>query len=473
MNKMDIEIEKEEPKEVLRFFKEISNIPRKSGKEELIKNYLVDFAKKRNLEYYTDKYFNVIIRKEAYKGYEKEESIAFQGHADMICEKEEWSVHNFEKNPIELIKDGDFIRANGTTLGADNGVGVAFMLALLDSKKIKAPKIECIFTVQEETTMIGVKLIDTKQIKSKKIISLDNGKEGKMVISSANCMEWFGKLEKEYIKLEDLNNTYELTYSNFKGGHSGENIADKSRGNPIKLGMEILSKLDDVYISQIKGGSRVNVIPRDFKVTFSTKENIDSIIKNKIKEQKELFDKEVIIKFKKVENPNKVYSKEISSKIIRFVNEFENGALYFSKNKEVILSANLGAINEFDKYIRIEYSLRSNDIKLRKIYLNDLERKVKENDIEIIWSQELKGFDPDYTSDLVTRISQVYKRLFNKEIKKIITQGVVEGGFFKDRIKEIQYVCIGANTFDVHSPKEKVSIKSIQRTWELIKEIIK
>ena len=473
MNKMDIEIEKEEPKEVLRFFKEISNIPRKSGKEELIKNYLVDFAKKRNLECYTDKYFNVIIRKEAYKGYEKEESIAFQGHTDMICEKEEWSVHNFEKNPIELIKDGDFIRANGTTLGADNGVGVAFMLALLDSKKIKAPKIECIFTVQEETTMIGVKLIDTKQIKSKKIISLDNGKEGKMVISSANCMEWFGKLEKEYIKLEDLNNTYELTYSNFKGGHSGENIADKSRGNPIKLGMEILSKLDDVYISQIKGGSRVNVIPRDFKVTFSTKENIDSIIKNKIKEQKELFDKEVIIKFKKVENPNKVYSKEVSSKIIRFVNEFENGALYFSKNKEVILSANLGAINEFDKYIRIEYSLRSNDIKLRKIYLNDLERKVKENDIEIIWSQELKGFDPDYTSDLVTRISQVYKRLFNKEIKKIITQGVVEGGFFKDRIKEIQYVCIGANTFDVHSPKEKVSIKSIQRTWELIKEIIK
>ena len=156
MNKMDIEIEKEEPKEVLRFFKEISNIPRKSGKEELIKNYLVDFAKKRNLECYTDKYFNVIIRKEAYKGYEKEESIAFQGHTDMICEKEEWSVHNFEKNPIELIKDGDFIRANGTTLGADNGVGVAFMLALLDSKKIKAPKIECIFTVQEETTMIGV-----------------------------------------------------------------------------------------------------------------------------------------------------------------------------------------------------------------------------------------------------------------------------------------------------------------------------
>lgn len=471
MEKLDIK--KEEPKEVLKFFKEISDIPRESGNEEKIRDYLVQFAKERRLEYYTDKYFNVIIRKQASKGYEEKEYLGFQGHLDMICEKEEWSTHDFTKDTIELIKEGDFIKANGTTLGADNGIGVAIMLAILDSKEIKSPQIECIFTVQEETTMIGAKLIDVKQIKSKKIISLDNGKEGKMVISSANCMEWFGKIKKEYIELEDNIQSYELIYSNFKGGHSGGNIADKQRGNPIKLVIEILSKLEDINISTIKGGSRVNVIPRDVKVEFSSKNEIEEMIQKGIEKQKQIYGKEVKIELKKIEKLKKAYTQKTTNRIINFIKNYQNGAIKIDEDKNVILSANFGAIKEKEDYIRLEYSLRSNNMKLRNEYLENLEKQVKEDNIEIIWEQELKGFEPDYTSELVTRASKIYKNLYKKDIEKVIVQGVVEGGFFKYRIKNLEYICIGADTFDVHSPKERVSIQSLKRTWEYIKKILK
>ena len=469
MEKLDIQ--KEEPREVLDFFRQISNIPRKSGNEMAIRNYLVKFALDRNLEVLTDKYYNVIIRKEASKEMTNSDYLAFQAHTDMVCEKQEWSKHNFETEPIELMKDGDFIKANGTTLGADNGIGVAFMLALLDSNKINIPNLECVFTTQEETTMNGAKYIDVKMLKSKRMISLDNGKEGKMVISSANCMEWFGRIKKQYIKVNGLN-TYELKFSNFLGGHSGGNIADEKRGNPIKIGIKILSNLEDVYINKISGGSAVNVIPRDFKVEFSCK-NDDYIdfIKNEISKQIEIYGKEVKIEVNKIKGNTKVLTSEVSKKIINFINNYENGALKFDNKGNQILSANLGAIRESEKYITLEYSLRSNDKGLKETYLNKLSKNVEKNDIKVSWNQELYGFGPDYESRLVKNTNSLYKKLFGKDMKLIITQGVLEGGFFKKRIKDLEYICIGAEIYDAHSPSERVSIKSLQRTWEFIKEI--
>ena len=469
----ELDIEENEPKEVIRFFKEISDIPRESGNEEKIRDYLVEFAKKRNLEYYTDKNFNVIIRKKASEGYEKEEILGFQAHTDMICEKTKNSTHDFSKDPIKLYQDGDFILANGTTLGADNGIGVAYMLAILDSNKIKGPKIECIFTTQEETTMIGAKEIDEKQIMCKKIISLDNGKQGQMVISSANCMEWFGEIETKKIKLprKDLTK-FELIYTSFLGGHSGGNIGDVKRGNPIKLGGEVLLGIEEIYIENLEGGSRVNVIPRDFKIVFYAKENEYEKIKEKVNKQIRFFGEDGSIILNKVSEVNDpiVYDEETSKKILNFINSFENGAIEYSDNNNVILSANMGAVRMLENSVRFEYSLRANDLKLRDNYLKRLE-KIK-GDIKVTWEQELKGIEPDYNSKLVEKCSSLYQEIFGKEITLKISQGVLEGGFFKEKIKDLEYVCIGANTYDVHSPKERVSIKSMKETWEYIKKII-
>lgn len=473
----ELDLEENEPKDVIRFFKEISDIPRESGNEEKVRDYLVKFAKERGLEYYTDKYFNVIIRKPASVGYENKDMIGFQAHTDMICEKIESSKHDFSKDPIKLYQDGDFILANGTTLGADNGIGVAYMLAILDSNKIKGPQIECIFTTQEETTMIGAKEIDESQIKCRKMISLDNGKQGKMVISSANCMEWFGKIETEKIELFDESLIkYELIYSKFLGGHSGGNIGDVKRGNPIKLGMNVLSEIDEIYIQNLDGGSRVNVIPRDFKITFWTKENEYEKMKEKVNKQIRFFGEDGKIELIKSsttkENEIKVYDKITTRKLMDFVNKFVNGAIEYNDNNNVILSANMGVVRMSENAVRFEYSLRANNLKLRDLYLENLRKLEKENNVKITWEQELKGVEPDYESSLVKECSKIYKDLFNQEMELRISQGVVEGGFFKYKIKDLEYVCIGPDTFDVHSPKERVSIKSVENVWNYIKSII-
>lgn len=495
-NMKELDIEENNPKEVIRFFKEISDIPRESGNEGKIRDYLVSFAKERKLDYCTDDNFNVIIRKPASAGYENEEILGFQAHTDMICEKIESSTHDFSKDPIKLYQDGDFILANGTTLGADNGIGVAYMLAILDSDKIIGPELECIFTTQEETTMIGAKEIDEKQIKCRQMISLDNGKQGKMVISSANCMEWFGEIKTEKINLEEENMIgYELVYSNFMGGHSGGNIGDIKRGNPIKLGIEVLSDIDEIYIQSLEGGSRVNVIPRDFKICFYVKGNEYEMMKEKINKQIRFYGDDVSIKLVNCNNENKdcekdnmdilnenlgnkeiknikVYNKTISKRIINFIKSFVNGAIEYDENNNVILSANMGAVCCLENEVRFEYSLRANNLKLRDEYLKKLKEVEEENNIEITWEQELKGVEPDYESKLISKCSKLYKENFNEDIELKVSQGVVEGGFFKDKIKDLEYICIGPNTYDVHSPKESVSIKSINEVWEYIKQII-
>ena len=165
-----------------------------------------------------------------------------------------------------------------------------------------------------------------------------------------------------------------------------------------------------------------------------------------------------------------VYDKETSEKIMKFINSFVNGAIEYSDSNNVILSANMGAVRMLENSVRFEYSLRANDLKLRDKYLENLE-KIK-GDIIITWEQELKGIEPDYNCSLIDRCSKIYKEIFDDEIKLKISQGVLEGGFFKEKINDLEYVCIGANTYDVHSPKERVSIKSMKETWEYIKKII-
>lgn len=201
-----------------KYFKEISSIPRKSGEEKQISSYLINFAKERNLKYYTDKYYNVVIWKEASMGYEYKEILGLQCHTDMICEKRLNTEHDFTKDPLQLIVDGDFIKANNTTLGADNGIGVAYILSILDSKKIQTPRLECIFTTQEETTMNGANYIDSSILQSKRIISFDNFKDDEMWISSANAKEWSSVIEDSRMELNaDKFSTFCLNLSHFKG----------------------------------------------------------------------------------------------------------------------------------------------------------------------------------------------------------------------------------------------------------------
>ncbi len=463
-------------KKVMEYFAEISKIPRRSGEEKKIREYLEIFATERNLQYVKDEYENMIIYKPATKGRENEETLAFQAHTDMICEKDIGIQHDFSKDPIVLYKKGDDITANGTTLGADNGIGVAYMLAILDSD-ISIPNLECIFTVQEETTMIGAIKIDEKNIKARKIISLDNGKEGKILISSANCNEWIGRVEddKETINAKKV---YRLQYANFLGGHSGGNIGDEKRGNPIKLAMETLKEISNIQIVKLIGGSRVNVIPREFEVEFCITDDNQEIAINQIlkvmQKQKEIFKKQtIVLETQSKANNMQAYSTNTSRRIIDFVNEYQNGALKRDEKGNVMLSSNLAVLTEYEKGIQIEFSERSNQKELEENYLKTLLELIKKYNINIIWQQELKGVEKKENNALLEKCQNVYKKLFNTTMEEVISQGVVEGGFFLDKMPDCEYVCIGPNSYDVHSPRERVSISSIERIWGFLKEVVK
>ncbi len=464
-------LEEIKPCKVMRYFEEISKIPRKSGKEDKIVEYLKKFAIERNLEYYTDNYKNIIIRKEASQGKENSPAIALQAHTDMICEKIPESKHDFSKDGLELYVDGDFIKAKGTTLGADNGIGVAIILAVLDCEKIKAPKLECIFTSEEETTMLGAINLDLANIESNRIISLDNGKEGKILISSAECNEWKGKIN--FTREKTVKPGFELVYDNFKGGHSGGNIGDETRGNPIKLAIEILKQLEEVQLADIRGGSRVNVIPREVSVKFVTEnKNAEEIIIKEINKQKEYYGKDVKIELNEIEEISEVIDKENTKKIIEFITEFQNGAIKRDEQGNVLQSGNMAKVKTNENDIEIEFSERSNVPAFEKEYLENLESLIKKYDIEIVWNQTLKGVPKREKNTLASECENVYKELYNEELEEIVSQGVVEGGFFINKKPNCEYVCIGPNTFDVHSPSERLSISSTKKIWKFIKELL-
>ena len=486
-----------EPKIVVNFFKEISAIPRKSGEEKAIREYLENFAKERNLEYETDKYENIVIRKRIN---DSDVFLGLQAHTDMICEKNQDVQHDFSKDPITLFFEEDMIFANGTTLGADNGIGVAIILAVLDSVET-AYNIEGIFTVQEETTMIGAIEIDKNMIKSRKIISLDNGKEGKVLVSSANCNEWAVEFQakKEKCKYSEI---YELSYSNFLGGHSGGNIGEENRGNPIKLLAEAIKTVEEFAIIDIFGGSRVNVIPRDANIKFAVNDSKGLFnLKQVLEKQRQEYPMAQIV-LEKVENNeiqiiendeeiegNKedfinvfeeqknnlqyAFSTESSRKIIEILLEIKHGALQRDEKNNVILSSNLADIKIEEEKVIIEFSERANRKDLEKNLLKQISEFLERNELKIVWHQELKGVEKNPNSKLLNKTKDVYKKLYNKEMEEVVSQGVVEGGFFADKIENCEYICIGPNTYDVHSPKERLSISSLQRVWEYLKELLK
>lgn len=457
-------------KTYLDYFFEISRIPRKPGEEEKIADYLVEFAKDRKLEYYRDGINNVVIWKEASLGYEAKGVLALQSHVDMICEKTIDSTHDFSNDPLEVYIEGDFIKARGTTLGADNGVGVAYMLSILDSKEIRSPKLECIFTVQEETTMNGARFIDETKLLSNRIISFDNFSENDMWVSSANSKEWELKCNIEYEKTNEDYTAYELDLSGFMGGHSGLDIGDDNRVNPIKLAVELV-KDKDIVINELKGGSRVNIIPREFNIVFSTKENMEDVNLKVNEINKKLKQGKIILK--KVNFIEKCFSKETTKSIISFISEFRNGVLNRDIEANIILSANMGAVEMFGNELIIKCSLRANDKVLGEMLKQEIENSMKNNNLKIKFFDEMLGYFPKNNSELVDKCARIYKKTFGKEINKIKVQACLECGFFAEKIKNLEYVSIAPNIYNAHSPDEKFSISSADRMWEYIVNILK
>lgn len=459
---------------VLKYFYKISEIPRMSGKEEKIADYIVDFAIERKFEYIRDKYNNVIIIKEANRWENKDESIMLQSHLDMVCEKEENSEHNFEAEGIDLYIEDDFLKAKGTTLGADNGIGIAIILSILDSKTIKHPRIEAIFTVQEESTMEGAKKIDISMLHSKKMISFDNMNEEELWIGCAGA-----KIFEYTIKGNIENNVNDksllkIELRGFLGGHSGKDIS-KKRGNPIEEMGKILKILDKKYnilLKNIYGGRKVNVIPRECCCELYVEKKDIKKIKQDIKElnkrmQSNFESAEILINELNDIDSNIYFCSETTKEIIKIINYIPNGVYYMDKYENPLVSLNLGRIENNDENIKLSFSIRSNRREIELILINKLKLIVKKFNIQANES-ELSGYEHKVRSDFIDECKDTYKRCFNREPKVIDMHICLEAGFFGMKKKDLDFIAIAPNIYDAHSPKERCSISSLKKIYKYV-----
>ena len=461
----------------LKYFYEISKIPRKSGNEEKIAKYLIKFAKERNLKYYTDSKFNVVIWKDASIGYEDKEILGFQCHTDMVCEKIDGSNHDFLKDSLDLIIENGFLKAKDTTLGADNGIGVSYILEILDSN-LNTPKLECIFTTQEETTMEGIRFLDGKILKSKRIISFDNFLDTEILVSSATAKRWVSKIYMKKQEKEENLIYYKLNISGFKGGHSGIDIWDKKRGNPIKIIADMLNELESIRLVEISGGSSENVIPRDIKVVFAIEKSEKSILEkigNKFEDLKKVYGN-ICIYLKELEEEEKeqvrIYSKEDSKRLLEYIINYKNGPLVYDEEGNVILSGNLGKIESFENYVLLKYSVRYNDKKIGEKLVTEIEEEMKKYNVICEESSYMLGYEEPKESKLLDIVEKAYIEVMGNIPKKKKSQACLECGYLGQKIKELEYIAIAPNIFDAHSPKERVEIVSLNKVWKIVEKLI-
>ena len=482
-------IEKLYPEKVFHYFSEISKIPRASKKEKEISDWLVKFAKERKLKVIQDEHYNVIIKKKATEGYEDFSPLILQGHMDMVWEKNKDTEFDFSTQGIELVIDGDFLKANGTTLGADNGIAVAYALAILDSDDIKHPALEVVITTDEEDGMSGVVNLDFDEFDGKTLINLDTEEYGEVYVSSAGGTRTEIKFIFETKKIGNGYTPISIEVKGLSGGHSGAEI-HKNLGNSIKILSEVLyhlSKRYEMSLIHIDGGGKVNAIPREAVAEIAVKLDGDSIdelkklaglaFENILKDFK-VSDKLPILAIEKIEEKNLGISLGDTLNIINFLHEVPNGVLEMSKHIEGLVetSINIGFISteivDGNVKIRIKSLARSmaND-PLNKLVeeVTDLTRKHDAN-IKIAASNPSWEYKED--SKIRELIAKSFKEITgNEPVIKAIHAGL-ECGVFTQNIKGADVVSIGPNIYGAHTPEERMDIKSVGETWEWILKIL-
>ena len=358
-----------EPKNVFSFFEDICNIPHPSYKEEKISNYLVEFAKARNLEYYQDSLYNVIIIKEASKGYEDVAPIILQGHMDMVCEKTPDCDKNMDEEGLDLEVNGDFVSAKGTTLGGDDGIAVAYALAILDDDSIAHPRLEFVCTVSEEVGMEGAAGIDVSMLKGKKLLNMDSEDVGIMLASCAGGCSAQVKLRLN--RTEVTGTKLRISISGLTGGHSGVEI-DKGRGNANVLMSRILRDAAEeapIFIVSVEGGKKDNAIPRECLSEIIVEEDKAEAVKaaveeavNEIREEFASSDADFNVTTELSDGCSvKAVTKEDSAKAVALIQSLPNGIMRMSQDIDNLVetSLNLGIISLDESGICLRFALRS------------------------------------------------------------------------------------------------------------------
>lgn len=471
-----------EPKEVFHYFEEICNIPHGSGNIEKISDYLVNFAKERNLFYIQDELKNVIIIKEASKGFEEAEPVIIQGHMDMVAVKTPESKLDMEKEPLQLAIDGDYVYARETSLGGDDGIAVAYALALLDSEKIEHPRLEVVLTVDEETGMEGARGIDLSMLKGHRLLNLDSEEEGIFLTSCAGGARVNCELP---LKWEEAEGTlYEVSIRGLLGGHSGAEI-HKERGNSNSLSGRLLTECADgteYRIVGIEGGLADNAIPRETKAEVLVLKNEDvfeeniRIFEEKLKKELESKDPGVQILVEKKEHAKrKGFSKECSHKAASLLFMLPNGVQAMSMDVAGLVetSLNMGIVETKKETFRIEFSVRSSIESAKEALIKKLEVITGLCGGSCKVSGSYPGWAYRKNSPLREMMIRVYREMYKKEPEIQAIHAGLECGLLAEKIPDLDCVSLGPDMKDIHTTEEKLSISSVKRVWEYCIEVLK
>ncbi len=477
---MEYKLSSLEPKTVFKYFEEISRIPRGSGNEAAVVDHIAAIALSKGLEFHRDDANNIVVWRPADKGREDAPIVALQGHTDMVCQCNADVDHDFLTDPIELIVDGDFLRANGTTLGGDDGIAVAYMLALLTSDGLDLPALECFFTSGEEVGMVGAMAFDYSNIRSKLMINIDSEEEGSCVVSCAGGVHC--ELSFETDPIAEKNKPLRVEIKGLSGGHSGTDI-NIGHENAILLMASLLDRmysLEPFNLVLFNGGTKDNAIPREAVAVISSPDPsiYSEIISEFERESRKVFsndEKSFRILTGKHRHEENMFTFADTQRIISTVLLSPNGVIRMSQHIEGLVetSSNTGVVSAANGTFKSIHLVRSSHEYSIDSVVDLLGRVARTFSLELVTMDRYPGWEYMPNSELRKVYIDKFKELYGYEPKAEALHAGLECGFISSMVPGIDIISIGPNIHDIHSPSEKLDIKSVERTWNLLCNILK
>ena len=476
-------LENLQPQRVFHYFEEITKIPHGSGNTKEMSDYLVNFAKEHGLRYIQDESNNVILFKPAAKGYENAPTVMLQGHMDMVCEKTPDSSHDFTKDALKLQVEGDFISAQGTTLGGDDGIAVAYGLALLEDETLEHPALEVVITVDEEIGLLGATALNAEPLQAKYLINLDSEEEGYLWAGCAGGMTAVSELPVRY--QEETNERWKVTVSGLAGGHSGAEI-DKNRGNATFVLARFLkeAKEQGAYaISELNGGLKDNAIPRTAQALILAGKEEGTAIAAYAKVFTEALQKEytgsdegicVTVEAQGI-GTEPVLHPVSQEKVLFFLMQYPNGIQKMCGFMEGLVetSCNLGITKLTPKDLVGSASVRSSVGSAKKALADKIAYLTEFLGGDFQIEGEYPSWEYKQDSTLRPLMVEVFREMYHREPEVKVIHAGLECGLFYEKIPGLDCVSLGPNMQDIHTTEEKLSISSVERVWEYLLEVLK
>lgn len=471
-----------DPKIVWNIFDEITKIPRPSKKEEKIREYLRQFAAKHSLEIKEDPKGNIVIRKEATANRLNHTPVILQSHVDMVCEKEAGSTHNFDTDPIETYIEDGWVKARGTTLGADCGIGMALQMAVLSSKDIEHPAIEALFTVDEEMGLTGAMELGENMLTYKRMINLDSEDEGEIFIGCAGGIDTVATYPIEYVECPDAATYYSLTVGGLRGGHSGDDI-NKGRANANKVMGRLLWLLTEEFgakVCSIDGGNLRNAIARDSSAVVAFGDGVDieameekvAVLASAICEEYSITepDMEVSLESSVMADYDNVFAEGFTRRVLRAILGVPCGVIEqsFSMPGLVETSTNLASVKVREGILEVVTSQRSSIQSARDYVASGVASVFALSGADVRHTDGYPGWKPNPDSVFVKGAAKLYFDMFGTEAKVKAIHAGLECGLFLENYPELDIISVGPTLRDVHSPSERLDIASLSKTWDYL-----